>query len=263
MSESAEVLALAEALARAAGALQRERFAQPREISTKSSAIDLVTDVDRDSEALILERIIRERPDDRIEAEESGNAREGTNGWCWVIDPLDGTTNYAHGYPQFAVSIGVERDGVREVGLIYDPMRDECFSTTRGSGATLNGTPIHVTKCDDLEQALLGTGFAYNVHESRVENLDHFEAFVRRARGVRRAGSAALDLACVAAGRFDGFWEMHLSAWDVAAGLLLIEEAGGTISDFDGAPAPRSGERLVASNGRLHEAMLGVIGTGR
>ena len=263
MSETSEVTSEVERLAievaRDAGALQRERFGEVRVIETKSSEIDLVTDVDRASEALIIDRITAARPRDGILSEETGHVRESANGWRWVIDPLDGTTNYAHGFPHYAVSIGVERQGEREVGVIYDPMRDECFSAARGMGACLNGAPISVSAEKRLERALLATGFAYDVHEAQVENLEYFGRFIRRARGIRRAGSAALDLAYVACGRFDGFWEMHLAPWDVAAGLLMITEAGGTISDFAGGPAAADGSRLVASNGALHSELLGVL----
>jgi myo-inositol-1(or 4)-monophosphatase len=241
------------------GALQRERFAEPRVIETKSSAIDLVTDVDRASDELIVRRIAQAFPDDTVLTEETGRAREGSSGYRWVIDPLDGTTNYAHGLPHYAVSLGIEREDERVVGVIFDPMRQELFSCERGAGAFLNDEPIRVSSASALEESLLATGFAYDVHSGKLENLEYFARFMRRARAVRRAGSAALDLAYVACGRFDGFWEMHLHSWDVAAGLLLIEEAGGRTSDLDGGPAPASGERLVASNGVLHEALLEVL----
>jgi myo-inositol-1(or 4)-monophosphatase len=254
-----DLLELAVEIAQETGELQRRRFGESREIETKSSRIDLVTDVDHASDALIQERIRQARPGDGILIEETGEAAEESSGVRWVVDPLDGTTNYAHGVPHFAVSIGVERDGRREVGVIYDPIRDELFSARRGGGAFLNGDPIRVSGTERLERALLATGFSYSVHEKQEQNLVYFERFITRAQGVRRAGSAALDIAYVASGRFDGFWEMHLHAWDVAAGLLLVEEAGGRITDFDGAPPPRSGERLVASNGPLHPAMLEVL----
>ena len=260
MSEVEDVAGLALDIARAAGALQRERFSDERVIETKSSAIDLVTDVDRASEELIVGRIGKARPRDGILSEEAGSVREAANGWRWVVDPLDGTTNYAHGVPHFAVSIGVEYRGQRAVGLIYDPIKDECFSARRGEGARLNGLPARVSNEKRLERALLATGFGYDVHERQlIENLEYFGRFIRRARGVRRPGSAALDLAYVACGRFDGFWEMHLSPWDVAAGLLLVSEAGGAISGFAGEPAPADGSNLVASNGALHDALLDVL----
>ena len=252
-------LEVAIATAREVGALQRARFDEPRVIETKSTAIDLVTDVDRASDELVVKLIARRFPQDGIVTEETGRARDGSSGVQWIIDPLDGTTNYAHGFPHFAVSIGVERAGEREVGVIYDPVRDELFSAQRGAGALRNGKPMRVSQTAELERALLGTGFAYDVHSAEIRNLVYFERFLRRARAIRRAGSAALDLAYVACGRFDGFWEMHLHHWDVSAGLLLIEEAGGRVSDFDGSPAPATGERMVASNGVLHPALLDVL----
>ncbi len=248
-------------IAREVGALQRERFDGPRVIETKSSVIDLVTDVDRASDELIVRRIA-DAFDDTILTEETGRAREGRSGYRWVIDPLDGTTNYAHGFPHYAVSLGIERDGERTAGVVYDPMRDELFSAERGAGAFLNGKTISVSRAAKLEESLLATGFSYDVHTGELQNLEYFERFLRRARAVRRAGSAALDLAYVACGRFDGFWELSLHSWDVAAGLLLIEEAGGRTSDFSGGPAPASGEQLVASNGPLHGALLEVLASG-
>ena len=252
------LLELAISIAREAGALQRERLHEPRTIGTKSSAIDLVTDVDEASERLILERIEAARPDDGILSEESGT-RDGKNSYVWVVDPLDGTTNYAHGIPHFAVSIGIERDETREVGVVYDPIKEELFSAERGRGAFLNGERIRVSTATDLQRALLATGFAYNVHSARLDNVEYFKRFIKRAQAVRRAGSAALDLAYLACGRFDGFWELDLHAWDVAAGYLLVEEAGGALSDLAGGPPPRSGTEIVGSNGPLHPALLAVI----
>ncbi len=260
MNELAQVASLAVEVALDAGALQRRRFSEPRTIDTKSSSIDLVTDVDRASEKLIVERIQDARPRDGILSEELGNVTESRNGWRWVIDPLDGTTNYAHGVPHFAVSIGVEHDGEREVGVVYDPIQNESFTAVRGLGTTLNGTPTCVSSETRLDRALLATGFGYDVHEAEtIENLEHFARFLRVARGIRRPGSAALDLAYVAAGRFDGYWEMHLAAWDVAAGLLLVSEAGGAVTGFAGEPTPADGACIVASNRRLHPALLAVL----
>jgi len=255
---SDELLALARGIALEVGALQRARFHDERTIETKSSAIDLVTDVDRASEACILERITAARPGDGILTEESGHTRQSSTGVRWVIDPLDGTTNYAHGMPHFAVSIAVEVEGVREIGVVYDPIRQELFTAQRGKGGSVNERPLRVSRATHLQEALLATGFAYDL-ERAAENIEYFARFLGRARAVRRAGSAALDLAYVAAGRFDGFWEMHLNPWDVAAGYLLIEEAGGRVSDFDGSPAPSSGARCVASNGVLHATLLSVL----
>jgi myo-inositol-1(or 4)-monophosphatase len=252
------LLELATEIAREAGGIARARFRQPRTIRTKTSEIDLVTDVDHALDQLIRERIRAQRPDDALLTEES-QAESGSSGVRWIVDPLDGTTNYAHAFPHFAISIGVEVEGRRACGVVYDPMRDELFSAEAGRGTQLNGAPVHVSEIAELRRALLATGFAYDVHQKRTPNLAYFERFVGCAQAIRRAGSAALDFAYVACGRFDGYWELHLAPWDVAAGLLLVEEAGGRISDFDGGAAPASGARVVASNGRVHDAMLGVL----
>jgi myo-inositol-1(or 4)-monophosphatase len=167
--------------------------------------------------------------------------------------------NFAHGYPRFCVSIAAQRNGRSEVGVVYDPLLDELFAARRGAGATLNGRRIGVSREDELGRALLATGFAYDVHESEDDNLDHFADFAKRARGLRRDGSAALDLCYVAAGRFDGYWELKLHPWDVAAGNLIVEEAGGRSSDFAGNPAAGDGRETLASNGRLHAAMLEIM----
>lgn len=253
-----EIFELAREIALEAGALQRESLRAERTIETKSTAIDLVTDVDRACEALILSHIARERPYDGILSEERDEA-PGSSGWIWIVDPVDGTTNYAHAFPHFAVSIGVERRGVREVGIVYDPIKEELFAAERGRGAWLNGTPLQVSSVSELQRALLGTGFSYQVHLGKLDNLDYFARFLERAQAIRRAGCASLDLAYVACGRYDGFWELSLYPWDVAAGYLLVEEAGGRISDTRGGPAPRSGSNAVASNGALHEALLEVL----
>ncbi len=259
MSETDEVLQLAQRLAREAGEIQRDRYETDIEVRTKSAAIDLVTEVDHACEKLIVETLERERPDDAIVAEEGGGTdREGA-AWRWIIDPLDGTTNYAHGYPRFCVSIGVEHHDERTVGVVYDPLLDELYSAVRGGGASCNGRPIQVSAEPDFGNALLATGFAYDVHRSLEDNLNHFAQVLKQARAVRRDGSAALDLCYVAAGRFDGFWEMKLHAWDVAAGLLLVEEAGGRISHMRGDPADRSGRQTVATNGKIHDALIRLL----
>ena len=259
MSERAELRALAERIARAAGAIQRARYETALDVRTKSASIDLVTEVDHACEALIVEAIHAARPGDAILAEEGrGEDRAGAE-WRWVIDPLDGTMNYAHGYPRFCVSIGVQRDGRGELGVVYDPLLDELFCAERGAGATRNGKPLRVSPVAELGRALLATGFAYDVHQSFDDNVDHFARFVKRARGLRRDGSAALDLCYVAAGRFDGFWELKLKPWDVAAGSLIVEEAGGRMSDFSGNPSRGDGRETLASNGRIHEQMLALL----
>jgi len=257
--ETAPILELAERLARGAGRIQRENYEGEFEIQTKSAVIDLVTDIDRACERLIVDGIRAERPDDAILAEEGGGTDAPAADWRWVIDPLDGTTNYAHGYPRFCVSIGVEHRGVATVGVVYDPLLDELFSAVRGGGARLNGRPLRVSAETRLDHAMLSTGFAYDVHKSADDNLNHFAAFAKTVQAIRRDGSAALNLCYVAAGRFDGFWELKLRPWDVAAGILIVEEAGGRSSDFSGRGPCTSGLETVASNGRLHPAMLEVL----
>jgi myo-inositol-1(or 4)-monophosphatase len=251
---------LAVRLAREAGAIQRERYETGLRIETKSAPIDLVTEVDRACEARIVETLGRERPGDSILAEEGSGVERAGAEWRWVIDPLDGTTNFAHGYPCFCVSIGVERAGERAVGVVYDPLRDELYDAVRGGGARRNGRAIRVSSESELRRSLLATGFAYDVQRTRVDNLDHFAAVLKASRGVRRDGSAALDLCYVACGRFDGYWELKLHAWDVAAGILLVEEAGGRVSDLAGGPPPASGREIAASNGPIHDALLAALG---
>jgi myo-inositol-1(or 4)-monophosphatase len=259
VSENDDVLGLAIELARRAGAIQRDRYETQIRIESKSSAIDLVTEVDHECEALMVAEIEARRPGDAILAEEGGGSdREGAE-WRWLIDPLDGTTNYAHGYPRFCVSIGIERNDEREVAVVYDPLLDELFRATRGGGAFLNDRPLRVSTESRLHHALAATGFAYDVHKSPHDNLLEFGRMVRALRAVRRDGSAALDLCYVAAGRLDAYWEFKLSAWDVAAGLLIVDEAGGRCSDAKGDTPPRSGVEVVASNGRLHERILELL----
>jgi len=258
-TEAVAILALAKRLAREAGRIQHERYEGEFEIYTKSAVIDLVTDVDRACERLIVEAIQNERPGDAILAEEGGGTDDPDADWRWVIDPLDGTTNYAHGYPRFCVSIGIEHRGAATVGVVYDPLLDELFSAVRGHGAMLNDRPLGVSENAQLDHAMLATGFAYDVHRSTDDNLNHFAAFAKTVQAIRRDGSAALNLCYVAAGRFDGFWELKLHPWDVAAGLLIVEEAGGRTSDFSGQQGCTSGRETVASNAHLHEAMLEIL----
>jgi myo-inositol-1(or 4)-monophosphatase len=259
MSEREAILATAMRLARAAGAIQRRCYEGELQIQTKSASIDLVTEVDRRCEALIVDSLRRERARDAILAEEGGGSDRAHAEWRWIIDPLDGTTNYAHGYPRFCVSIGVEHRGERELGVVYDPLLDELYHAVRGGGAFLNGRRLRVSLQANLADALLATGFAYDIRTSSDDNIAQFTRFLKTSRAVRRDGSAALDLCYVAAGRFDGFWEFKLHPWDVAAGFLMVEEAGGRISDARGGAAMRSGAESVASNGRIHDAMLRVL----
>ena len=248
-------------VARDAGVILVDRLGRALQVSNKGD-IDLVTEADLASEKLIIERIRSHYPRHSILAEESGasdnSSANTTSEWKWIIDPLDGTTNYAHGYPCFCISIGLERAGKLELGVVYDPMRNEMFAAERGQGATLNERPMRVSAVAELNQAMLCTGFPYNVRE-RPDFARDFSNFTMRAQAVRRDGSAALDLAYVACGRFDGFWEDGLNAWDLAAGVLLIEEAGGKVSDFQGAPLDIYSPRILATNGLVHQSMMAVI----
>jgi myo-inositol-1(or 4)-monophosphatase len=255
----ADIHALAVRLAREAGAIQRARYETALEIGTKSRPIDLVTEVDRACEEWIVAAIRRERPHDDILAEEGGAHADAGAEWRWVIDPLDGTVNFAHGYPCFCVSIGVEHRGARTVGVVYEPLRDELFEAVRGRGARRNGRPISVSKEARFGRALFATGFAYDVHDAERDNVAHFARVVKSAGGVRRDGSAAIDLCYVACGRFDGYWELKLHAWDVAAGILIVEEAGGRVTDLAGAAPPASGSEIASSNGLVHDELLRVL----
>ncbi|MEK7267993.1 MAG: inositol monophosphatase family protein, partial [Nitrospirota bacterium] len=220
--------------------------------------VNLVTDADKRAEQVIVEAIRRAFPDHQILAEERGQAGS-TSPYKWVIDPLDGTTNFAHGFPAYCVSIGVEYQGRCILGVVFDPTRQELFAAEAGGGAFLNGTPLRVSRASRLDAALLVTGFAYDIRESEQNNLDHFARFALRAQGIRRTGTAALDLCYVAAGRFDGFWELKLHPWDTAAGSVILLEAGGRLSDLSGGSFSIYGKELVASNGLVHEEILEVL----
>ena len=257
--ELANLLDLARDLARRAGAIQRDRYETGTRIDTKSASIDLVTEVDRACEVLIVEGIQSARPCDAILAEEGHGGDSEDSEFRWIIDPLDGTTNFAHGFPRFCVSIGLERRGVRSLGVVYDPLLDELFEAVSGEGAWLGARRLSVSSETDFGRALVATGFAYDVHDSEDDNLESFHKVIKTARGIRRDGSAALDLCYVAAGRLDAYWEIKLHPWDVAAGFLIVDEAGGGTSDFAGGPADRSGREVVATNGALHAAMLEKI----
>ena len=256
-------LTLARMLARRAGAIQRERYETGLTIDTKSATIDLVTEVDRACEALIVDGIESADLGDAILAEE-GHGEDSDAPYRWIIDPLDGTTNFAHGFPRFCVSIGIERTkpGVepeRVIGIVYDPLLDECFEAVLGEGAFLGERRLHVSQETELGRSLVATGFSYDVHETDDDNLASFRNVVKTARGIRRDGSAALDLCYVAAGRLDAYWELKLHPWDVAAGFLIVEEAGGRVTDFRGGPADRSGREVVSSNARVHDVLLAQL----
>jgi len=241
------------AIAREAGALLMQYFDQHIKIEYKGEA-DLVTIADRKSEALIRERIRARWPDHDVLGEEEGLRDTGSE-YRWYVDPLDGTTNFAHGFPVFCVSMGLEHRGNMIAGLCFDPTRDEMFSAERGKGALLNDRPIQVSKVSRLAESLVATGFpSHKRHKN--PNIFFYHQITLHTHGVRRAGSAALDLCSVACGRFDGFWEFNLNPWDTAAGVLVLEEAGGRVSDFHGGPFQLNSRETLASNGLIHDALL-------
>jgi myo-inositol-1(or 4)-monophosphatase len=235
-----------------AGGILISEFSQPARISYKGE-VDLVTQADRRSEEAIVARLGGYFPTHTIVAEEGGG-HKGDTRYCWIVDPLDGTTNFAHGYPCFAVSIGFEEAGELVAGVIYQPVTKELFTAYRGEGAYLNGQRIEVSKIDRLSTSLLATGFP-SVKRTRNPNIHYYWDFTLRSHGVRRDGSAALDLASVACGRFDGFWEFGLHPWDTAAGVLLVREAGGVVTNFAGQPYRPGDYETLASNGRIHKEM--------
>src|SRR5436190_6109779 len=246
-------------IARDAGQLLLEKFGRKIKISKKGD-INLVTEADLASEALIIERIKSYYPKHSILAEEAGNAVTigGENTWKWIIDPLDGTTNFAHGYPCFCVTLALEHDGEIVVGVTFDPTRNELFAAERGQGASLNNKPIRVSQTEKLSEALVVTGFPYDF--KRQSNFArHLTEFLLTSRGVRRDGSAAIDMAYIACGRFDGFWEEGLNPWDMAAGVLLIEEAGGQVTGYDNSKFNIYQPPVLASNGLIHSQMIDVL----
>lgn len=246
---------------RAAGQILLDKYGRKINISKKGD-INLVTEADLASEKLIVERIKSHYPRHSILAEESGEAvvSGGDGNWKWIIDPLDGTTNFAHGYPCFCVTIALEHEGEIVLGVTYDPTRDELFAAEKGSGASLNGKKIRVSDTEKLSEALIVTGFPYDFAR-REDFARHITEFLLKSRGVRRDGSAAIDMAYVACGRFDGFWEEGLNPWDVAAGKLLIEEAGGRVSYYDDSPFSIYKPPILANNGLIHGEMLEVLRT--
>ncbi len=255
------------AIAREAGALLMHYFHQHLKIEYKGDA-DLVTAADRAAEKLIRERILALWPGHDVLGEEQGLSDQGSD-YRWYVDPLDGTTNFAHGYPVFCVSMGLEYQAPAErlsgqrasrvAAVIYDPTRDELFTAEQGRGARLNGEPIHVSKTATLKESLLATGFpSHKRHKN--PNIFFYHQITLHTHGVRRAGSAALDLCNVASGRYDGFWEFNLNPWDTAAGVLIVEEAGGKVTRFDGSPFELNSRETLASNGLLHEALLAEFG---
>ena len=260
-----EFVAVAEGIAREAGALLREFYHRGVRAEYKGD-VDLVTEADRASERLITERLRAAFPDHGVYGEE-GTRDALESEFRWYVDPLDGTTNFAHGFPAFCVVLGCERrsaelaaeqDGEMVAGVIYDPLRDELFSAARGGGAWLNGKPIHVSRTQALQESLIATGFPSHKRH-RSPNIHFYQEFTLRSHGVRRAGTAALDLAYVAAGRLDGYWEFKLNPWDTSAGSLLVEEAGGKITHFDGGPFTLDSREVFATNGLIHAEMQALF----
>jgi myo-inositol-1(or 4)-monophosphatase len=244
-------------IARDAGEILRDRFGQPHDVRFKGT-IDLVTEADQAAEDLIAARLRTLCPEHDLLCEEGSVGLGSGSAYRWVVDPLDGTTNFAHGLPTFAVSIALEDSGVPVIGVVYDPMRDELFVARAGGGSTLNGTPIHVSAVDRLLASILVTGFSYDF-ERRLQQAEVWRDFLLRVQAIRQTGSAALNLCYIAAGRLDGYWERGISAWDVAAGALIVTEAGGLVTGMGGG-AFRSGDReILASNGALHGDLLEVI----
>lgn len=260
----AEVLNQAKSIAAEAAALLRDHFARPQKSLQKSTSIDLVTEADRQSEALIVARLNALFPDDHVIGEEGGDYADGNaaKAYRWYIDPLDGTTNFAHGLPHFAVNMSlVGEDDQLLIGVTHDVMRDESFAAAAGLGATLNDVPLRVSKTPSLAQSIVVTGFPYDKWHDSNNNTDEWGWFTVRTQGVRRLGAAALDLAYIAAGRIDGYWEQKLHPWDALAGVLLVREAGGKVTDYLGGQTEimQARPRVVATNGRIHEEMLQVL----
>lgn len=254
-------LEVAEEAAREAGKILRENLGKVKEIEYKAKN-SLVTEVDTKSEVLIIKIIKSNFPSHDILAEESGRDRK-TSTHIWIIDPLDGTTNYAHAYPVFSISIALEIEGVIRLGIVYDPIRDEFFSAEFGKGAYLNRDKINVSETRNAEESLLCTGFTHENEWMVDENLRHFENFIRRSQAVRRDGSAALDLCNVACGRYDGFWELGLHPWDTAAGVLIVKEAGGSVTDFSNSEFSIYSEEILATNGIIRDEMISILSQGR
>lgn len=244
-------------VAREAGIFLKERLNDKHVIDYKGE-INIVTEEDRLSEEMITSRIRQRYPDHDILAEESkGMARSSR---CrWIIDPLDGTTNYAHGYPVFCVSIALEKENEIHLGVIYNPMLDEMFVAEKGNGAFLNGKRIAVSNTTDLSKSLLATGFPYDIRSNRNNNINYFNGMAKSAQAIRRAGSAALDMAYIAAGRFDGFWELRLMPWDTAAGWLMICESGGIVTDLFGGAFRLEDPHVLATNGKIHHDMVNML----
>jgi len=252
-----EFLKTAKSAAIRAGDYALSRKGRIGRISYKG-AINLVTDVDKKNEELIVGMIKKKYPSHGILSEEAYSKNTQAE-FKWIIDPIDGTTNYSRGLPIYCVSIALEIDGQAAVGVVYDPERRELFTAVYKKGSYLNGKKIHVSKTSKIRQGFFVTGFAYNIHEDLNDNIENFKSFLKKCLAVRRLGSAALDLASVACGRFDGFWEMNLNPWDAAAGALIVKEAGGKVTKFDGSEFVCYDKELLSSNTAIHGEMIKIL----
>lgn len=255
-----ELTQFATSLAQAAGIVLRKYWGNLSEIQEKSHAGDLVTEADKESESVIISKINAHYPTHAILAEESGAIGKKQSEYLWVIDPVDGTTNYAHQYPFVSISIGLMHNQIPIVGVVYNPIYEELFVAAKGEGAFFNGRPIRVSQVNRLSKSLLATGFPYNRRETKDNNYPEFYHLTSVSQGVRRQGSAALDLANVACGRLDGFWEQGLQPWDSLAGIVLIEEAGGRITNYKGEPFDIYSHKILATNGLIHQEMIDALG---
>jgi len=245
-------------ITREAGEIVREGFGKNFSIETKGSLTNLVTEYDKRSESTIINFIKKEFPSHSVLAEESGNHNSGSE-YLWVIDPLDGTTNFAHGLPIFSISIGVQKNGKTIYGVVYDVMRDALYTSEFGSGSFCNGRKLSVSQNSNIRKSVLVTGFPYNIAENPNHAFEHFIAFLKHARAVRRLGSAAIDFCYTAEGVFDGFWEVFLHPWDMCAGKLIVEEAGGLVTDFNGNEINIFSKQILATNKLIHENMITIL----
>jgi myo-inositol-1(or 4)-monophosphatase len=245
-------------ISKEAGGIIKEGFNKQLNVEYKSNESDLVTNIDKASEKLIADFIKKKYPSHGILAEEAGEIKNGSE-YLWVIDPLDGTVNFAHGLPIFSVSIGLQKNNKTIAGVVYDIMQDILYSAEEGSGAFANSKRINVSDNSNLSHSILVTGFPYNIKENPFNAVEKFAAFIKASRGMRRLGSAAIDFCYVAKGVFDGFWEVFLNPWDICAGKLIVEEAGGTVTDFEGKKINIHSKQILASNGKVHDEMVGIL----
>ena len=247
-------------IAKEAGELIRNGFGKNNKVEFKTNETNLVTEIDKAAEKLITDFIKKKFPSHGILAEESGEMKTGAD-YLWVIDPLDGTTNFAHGLPVFSVSIGLQKNNTTIAGVVYDVINRVAYSAEKGSGAFANDEKMSVSSNDILRRSVLASGFPYNVNENPDNLLEKFAEMTKLVRGMRRLGSAAMDLAYTAKGVFDGYWEMNLNPWDICAGMLLVEEAGGRVSDFQDKPIDMHAKKILATNGQVHNKMIEVLNT--